>query len=380
MSVDQSPGEKANRGFAPVGNQGDYGSVPSRAEKVTRALCLIYAFALILGWLFKYHLIRRWKRVIEKELREQCAAVGEDLVRLAGGHAAASAAALVPDVWKRADDGILELYASGRRYLAGVLVRIDPVPREDLFTVIHDFLFQETPDRLSIKAFISTNMERCVFALAKRYELKSLHVSYRELERYTEQVTGVVAGLDAEYGVVADTKELAQRILSPRRVAFLNQHPDLVQRLRVSDIYEHDPQDDDQDGSEPVREPVAGFERGRSPSGTLRPDEWPQVIYLQATLPTSSQVLSELLRFFFDLVDDVGTLRLSTEAQHATLALREFVQREEQKRRNKERAKEEKERAEERIARLDDVERRRRERREQRKRAKGQRAPLRIFL
>jgi hypothetical protein len=342
-------------------------------------LCGVYASVLCLGWLFKYWLIRRWKRAIEDELGQQFAAVGEDRVRLAGSSAGSAAVALVPDCWKRADDGVLELYASGRRYLAGTLVRIDPVPREDLFTLVHDFLFQETPDRLSIKAFFSTKMERCAFALAKRYELKRLHVSYRELERYTEDATGVVPGLSGHYGVLADTKELAQRILNPRRVSFLNERVELIQRLRISDIYEHEPQDDDQDqlASEPIETTTS--ERGRSPQSALRPDEWPQVVHLQVALPMSPLAVSELLRFFFELVDDVATLRLSAEAQHATLALREFVHREELKRRNKERTKEEKQRAEERLAGLGDAERRRRERREYRKRAKGQRT-LRMFF
>jgi len=118
----------------------------------------------------------------------------------------------------------------------------------------------------------------------------------------------------------------------------------------------------------------------REPPGTLHPSSWSQVVHLQLALPVNLESLSEVLRFFFDLVDEVATMRMSHEAQHATQALRELVQRERQKRLNRARAKEEKEKAEERVARFEDAERRRRERREYRRRARSQRAPLRIFF
>jgi hypothetical protein len=350
------------------------------AERLTKTLCGVYALCFVIGWLYKRWLLRRWKRAILEVLREQCAVVGEDLVRLAGSSASRDATTLVTDVWKRADNGVLEVYASGRRHVAGVLLRLDPVPREDVFTLIHDFLFEEAPDRLSIKAFISTKMERCVFALAKKHELKRLHVSYRELEHYTEQVTTVAPELSSEYGVLADTKELAQRILNASRVALLNRYVDIIQRLRFSDIYEDEPQDDDEDAQEADSEKPNASVESREPPGTLHPSSWSQVVHLQLALPVNLESLSEVLRFFFDLVDEVATMRMSHEAQHATQALRELVQRERQKRLNRARAKEEKEKAEERVARFEDAERRRRERREYRRRARSQRAPLRIFF
>lgn len=201
---------------------------------------------------------------------------------------------ILPRGWNR-----FECFATGRRNCVYCLTKIECLPRQCPW--MYWGLCNLIPAWDSVELEIPLDaMESFIFAIARRQSLKTIQKEH-------EDIAGCAClkprkDLSSELCVLADNSEIVEKLLIPEMVRLLNQSPETVRYLTISD--EIPPQ------------------RRRNHKPVLR---------AQLLLPSGSTVaqleeaITPALKMIFSLIDAVPFVKLSEKAKAETRKARQSL-------------------------------------------------------
>eukprot|EP00808_Paulinella_micropora_P008263 g35595.t1 len=285
-----------NISFGPVDKQNFY------PEMAALLLFIVYVINFFVGKAKNQQLAFAWLRNFKPLFQRQFSAVGiyeQDVPGLnpaadvPGLNPAAEGAGLIQD-----SQSCYKLYASGRRFCTCLLATIELRKRQDLFSLMLEFVdLSPSKDLCTLEIPMSDTMEPFVFAIMRKRDQKRLRREQKDLENYAGLVTSPL--LNKDWSILTDCPELEADFVDERVANLLHTDPGVFEVLHFTD-------------------------QNSDPNCRLGK----KILRFQFQLPINQDQIRATQKFLamaFHFIDCVATQKLSAQARESALKKRRKV-------------------------------------------------------
>ncbi|XP_021914462.1 coiled-coil domain-containing protein 47 isoform X2 [Zootermopsis nevadensis] len=201
-------------------------------------------------------------------------------------------------------ESVYTLWCSGRTCCEGMLVELKLLKRQDLVSVMAQFI-RPSSDQVHIKVDMNKeDMDSFVFCLATKRSALRLSKDMADLSIYCPERRSVEKyGLPSNFSLLCEIVEVAASLLDSRIVTIINKYADIIEYIHFSDQF-------------------SGPKQSEDFNVTKLPDT-KKVLIFAFNIPVKGKAIHEaviqmrpLLQFVFYCMDKVKRFKLSKEAKN----------------------------------------------------------------